>query len=71
MVITISAHPIGRAGPRAQKHRPALQARPLTPTVTLLQRILDDCDKDDSGCIDFDEFKRGMKSYVEFLLHDD
>ena len=35
------------------------------------QRILDDCDKDNSGCIDFDEFKKGMKSYMEFFLHDE
>ena len=32
---------------------------------------MDDCDKDDSGCIDFEEFKKGMKSYMEFFLHDE
>ena len=31
---------------------------------------MDDCDKDHSETITFDEFKEGMKSYMEFFLHD-
>ncbi len=36
-----------------------------------LQKILEDCDKDHSETITFDEFKQGMKSYMEFFLHDE
>ena len=34
------------------------------------QKILEDCDKDGNEEIDFEEFKTGMKSYMEFFLHD-
>ena len=35
-----------------------------------LQKILEDCDKDHSETITFEEFKDGMKSYMEFFLHE-
>ena len=29
-----------------------------------------DCDKDGNDQIDFEEFKNGMSSYMEFFLHE-
>lgn len=39
-----------------------------TSSMHIVDKIMEDCDKDGDENITFEEFKEGMKSYMEFFL---